>query len=137
MSKVPVDDPMNEVIRKAAQESADGLKYDLRTTLVGGAAAGGQSGPAKIVKVSIDQTTPVNVTQALIDAGQTTFNAINIQNRTGEAIEFNYVASWTYGDGWVIDNDTDSFRDVTNGATIYVMSSATTVDIKVEGIGNS
>lgn len=34
MSKVPVDDQMNEVIRKAAQESSDGKKYDLRANIV-------------------------------------------------------------------------------------------------------
>lgn len=33
MGKKPVDDPMNEVIRKAAQDSSDGLKYDLRTII--------------------------------------------------------------------------------------------------------
>ena len=31
MGKVPVDDNMNEVIRKAAQDSSDGTKYDLRS----------------------------------------------------------------------------------------------------------
>lgn len=113
-------------------------KTGLDVNLIGGsAAAGGQSGPAKVLKVEINNSTAVNVTQALIDDGLTTFNAINIQNRTGEEIEFNYISSWTYGDGWVIDNDTDSFRDVTNGAAIYVKSSTGTVDIKVEGIGNT
>lgn len=34
MSKVPVDDNMNEVIRKSAQESSDGTKYDLRNFIV-------------------------------------------------------------------------------------------------------
>lgn len=33
MSKVPVNDRSNEVIRKAAQESESGLKYDLRVSL--------------------------------------------------------------------------------------------------------
>ncbi len=33
MGKIPVDDHSNEVMRKAAQDSADGTKYDLRTIL--------------------------------------------------------------------------------------------------------
>lgn len=33
MGKKPVDDNFNEVLRKAAQDSSDATKYDLRTIL--------------------------------------------------------------------------------------------------------
>lgn len=33
MSKVPVNDRANEVVRKAAQVSDDGLKYDMRVSI--------------------------------------------------------------------------------------------------------
>lgn len=36
MSKIPVDDNHNEVLRKSAQDSNDGTKYDLRTITVAG-----------------------------------------------------------------------------------------------------
>jgi hypothetical protein len=40
MGKVPVDDHGNEVLRKAAQDSVDGTKYDLRFKNVDATSAG-------------------------------------------------------------------------------------------------
>lgn len=40
MGKIPVDDYGLEVVRKAAQDSADGTKYDLRVSPTDGMLAG-------------------------------------------------------------------------------------------------
>lgn len=111
-------------------------------TLTGGsAAAGGQDGPAKVLPVTLtaNSGTPVNLSAAMIAAGQTGFNAINIQNRSGVNIEINYVSTWTTGNGWTVDNGTDFFHDITEGPiTIYGRSlTAATAVVKLLAIDNS
>ncbi len=111
-------------------------------TLTGGsAAAGGQDGPAKVLPVTLtaNSGSPVNLSTAMISTGQTTFNAINIQNRSGVNIEINYVSTWTTGDGWTVDNGTDFFHDITEGPiAIFGRSlTATTALVKLLAIDNS
>lgn len=56
MGKIPVDDNHNEVLRKAAQDSSDNTKYDLRTFVTN---ENGDEIPVSVVKA--DKTVITNL----------------------------------------------------------------------------
>lgn len=109
-------------------------KRGMDVALVGGsAAAGGQNGPAEVVKTTLT-TTETNLT-ALTSLDS--YNTINIMNEGNVNMEINFVDTWTSGDGWTILAGGSLSLDVVDNVTVYARTLSGTAIIKILVVANT
>jgi hypothetical protein len=120
--------------RVTSTHIAGSNKRAIDVSLAGGSsAAGGQNGPAEVIKTTLT-TTPANLTAlTTLDS----YNTINIKNEGNVSMEINFVDTWTLGDGWTILAGGGLSIDIIDNVTVYARTLSGTAIIKILVIGNT